>query len=80
MTILYVHLGLWARQHLRSLASVMKDDDDDDDDDDSDGQIIFGDLGRLKLPDICLTGEEKPNNKSVLNGFIFFRFSSSDFL
>ena len=28
-------------------------------DDDSDGQMI-GDLGGLKLPDICLTGEEKP--------------------
>ena len=38
-----------ARQHLRSLAPVMKDDND--------GQIIFGDLGGLKLPDICLTGE-----------------------
>ena len=29
-------------------------------DDDNDGQIIFGDLGGLKLPDISLTGEEKP--------------------
>ena len=28
--------------------------------DDSDGQMIFGDL---KLPDICLTGEEKPQKK-----------------
>ena len=28
--------------------------------DDSDGQMIFGDLGVLKFPDICLTGEEKP--------------------
>ena len=27
--------------------------------DDNDGQMIFGDLGCLKLPDICLTGEEK---------------------
>ena len=27
---------------------------------DNDGQIIFGDLGGLKLHDICLTGEEKP--------------------
>ena len=27
---------------------------------DCDGQMIFGDLGGLKLPDICLTGEEKP--------------------
>ena len=29
-------------------------------DDENDGQMIFGDLGGLKLPDICLTGEEKP--------------------
>ena len=28
--------------------------------DDNDGQMIFGDLGGLKLPDICLTSEEKP--------------------
>ena len=27
--------------------------------DDDDGQMIFGDLGRLKFPDICLTGEEE---------------------
>ena len=27
--------------------------------DDNDGQMIFGDLGGLKLPNICLTGEEK---------------------
>ena len=27
--------------------------------DDNDGQMIFGDLGGLKLPDICLTGKEK---------------------
>ena len=29
-------------------------------DDDNDGQLIFGDLGGLKVPDIYLTGEEKP--------------------
>ena len=29
-------------------------------DGDNDGQMIFGDLGGLKLPNICLTGEEKP--------------------
>ena len=29
-------------------------------DDNNDGQMIFGDIGGLKLPDICLTGEEKP--------------------
>ena len=40
--------GFRACQHLRSLAPVMND---------YDGQMIFGDL---KLPDICLTGEEKP--------------------
>ena len=28
--------------------------------DDYDGQMIFGDLGGLKLPDVRLTGEEKP--------------------
>ena len=28
--------------------------------DDYDGQVIFGDLGGLKFPDICLTSEEKP--------------------
>ena len=27
--------------------------------DDYDGQMIFGDLGGLKFPDMCLTGEEK---------------------
>ena len=26
---------------------------------DNDGQMIFGDLGGLERPDICLTGEEK---------------------
>ena len=31
-----------------------------DDDDENDGQMIFGDLGGLKHPDICLTGEENP--------------------
>ena len=31
--------------------------------DDNDGQIIFGDLGGLKLPDICLIGDEKPRKK-----------------
>ena len=36
---------------------------DDADDDDNDGQMIFGDLGGLKLPDICLTGEEKNPKK-----------------
>ena len=31
--------------------------------DDYDGQMIFGDLVSLKLPDIRLTGEEKPRTK-----------------
>ena len=35
-----------------------------DDDDDDDGQLIFGDLGGLKLSDICLTGEENPEKIS----------------
>ena len=29
-------------------------------DDDNDGQMIFENLGGLKLPDICLRDEEKP--------------------
>ena len=29
-------------------------------DDDNDGQMIFGDLGGVKFPNICLPGEEKP--------------------
>ena len=33
--------------------------------DDNDGQMIFGDLGGLKLPDICLTGEENPEKTSL---------------
>ena len=33
-------------------------------DDDNVGQMIFGDLGGLNLPDICLTGEEKPRKKT----------------
>ena len=33
------------------------------DDDDDDGQMIFGDLVGLKLPDIRLTDEEKPLKK-----------------
>ena len=53
---MYVCMYIWcfrARQHLRSLAPVMNADDND-------GQMIFGDVGGLKLPDICLIGEEKP--------------------
>ena len=30
-------------------------------DDDNDGQMRFGDLGGIKLPDIRLTGGEKPH-------------------
>ena len=32
--------------------------------DDNEGQMIFRDLGGLKLPDICPTGEEKPRKTS----------------
>ena len=32
--------------------------------DDNDGQMIFGDLVGLKLPDIRLTGEENPEKTS----------------
>ena len=41
------------------MVPVMKDDDND-------GQMIFGDLVGLKLPDIRLTGEEKPEKTSPL--------------
>ena len=38
-------------------------------DDYNDGQMIFGDLGGLKLPDICLTGEGNPRkNLTQENG------------
>ena len=33
--------------------------------DDNDGQMIFGDIGGLKLPDICVTGEEKPRKNLI---------------
>ena len=33
--------------------------------DDNDGQMIFGELEGLKLSDICLTGEEKPQKTSL---------------
>ena len=33
--------------------------------DDNDGQMIFGDPGGLKIPYICLTGEEKPPKKKT---------------
>ena len=33
-------------------------------DGDNDGQMMFGDLAGLKLPDICLTGEEEPRKTS----------------
>ena len=32
--------------------------------DGNDGQMIFGDLVGLKLPDMCLTGEENPEKTS----------------
>ena len=35
-------------------------------DDDNDGQMIFGDLGGLKLPDIRLTGEEKTSLRKLV--------------
>ena len=31
---------------------------------DNDGQMIVGELGGLKLPEICLTDEEKPRKTS----------------
>ena len=50
------------RQHLRSLAPVMMSVDNND------GQMIFGDLGGLKLPDICLAGEENPEKTCPYRG------------
>ena len=38
-------------------------------DEDNDGQMIFGDLGGLKLPDICLTDEEKPRKNLIRETF-----------
>ena len=49
--------GFRACQHLRSLAPVMNEYDND-------GQMIFEDIGGLKLPDICLADEEKPRKTS----------------
>ena len=37
--------------------------------DDDDGQMIFGELGGLKFPDICLTGEEKPRKNLTQETF-----------
>ena len=34
-------------------------------DDDNDGEMIFGELGGLKISDICLTGEEKPHTGNL---------------
>ena len=33
----------------------------------NDGQMIFGDLGGLKLPNICLTDEKNPEKTSPRN-------------
>ena len=35
-------------------------------DHDNDSQMIFVDLGGLKLPDICLTGEEKTSPRKFV--------------
>ena len=48
--------GFRTRQHLRSVAPIMSDYDD---------QMIFGEVGGLMLPNICLTGEEKPWKTSL---------------
>ena len=50
LSCMYVYLGLRARQHLRSLAPVMKW-----------WWMIFGDLVGPKLPDIRLTGKTPKN-------------------
>ena len=56
---MYVYLGLRARQHLTKVIGARNEIMMDD----YDGQMIFGNLTGLKLPDICLTGEEKPRKK-----------------
>ena len=38
-------------------------------DDNNDGQMMFGDLGGLKLFYICLTGEEKPRKNLTQETF-----------
>ena len=38
--------------------------------DDNDGQMIFGDLGGLKLPEICLTGDEKSRKQPSLRKLV----------
>ena len=62
--LINVYLGLRARQHLKVIGArkeMMMDD--------YDGQMIFGDLGGLKLPDIRLTGEEKPRKNLTQETF-----------
>ena len=54
-------LGFMAHQHLRSLAPVMNSIDD------YDGQMLFGDLVGVKLPDFCIIGDEKPRKTSHRN-------------
>ena len=41
--------------------------------DDNDGQMIFGDLGGLKLPDNCLTDEEKLRKKERLENALILQ-------
>ena len=45
--------------------------------DDYDGQMIFGDLGDLNFPDICLTGEGKPRKKLIKT---FFKSAVNNFV
>ena len=58
LTITYVYFKFWGAstsQVIGARNEMMMDD--------CDGQMIFGDLVGLKLPDIHLTGEEKPRKK-----------------
>ena len=52
---MYVYLRFKGTSTAQVIGTHMNDCDDND------GQMIFGDLGDLKFPDICLTGEEKPH-------------------
>ena len=55
---MYVYLRFKCASTAQVIGARMNDCDDND------GQMIFGDPGGLKFPDICLTGEEKPQKTS----------------
>ena len=54
---MYVYLRFKGASTAQVIGDRMNDCDDND------GQMMFGDPGGLKFPEICLTGEEKPRKK-----------------